>query len=122
MDSYLKEATKKHSPRRLPIRIVRRILSRFDPTQGFWIIILSLSAVYLLPIGLILLGVRYGAVGFYGGVAAVLSLGTYILDKRYGRHLQVEDFALLKKTLALVPALLIILTILILMLHFAGKL
>lgn len=75
----------------------------------------------LLPIGLLTIGIRFGPVAFYSVLAAVASLGTYVLEKKYGAHLQVEEFSLAKRTLAVVPAFLLATGIFLLMFHLAGR-
>src|SRR5207247_9085078 len=75
VESYVKESSKKSKPRSLPERIIRRILGVFDPTRGFWIILLGLPVTFGLAVGLVMLGLKYGAIGFYGGVGLILSIG-----------------------------------------------
>lgn len=75
----------------------------------------------LFPIGLLIIGLRFGPVAFYSVLAAVASIGTYVLEKKYGAHLQVEEFSLAKRTLAVVPAFLLAMGIFLLMFHLAGR-
>ena len=73
-------------------------------------------------VGLVMLGLKYGAIGFYGGVGLTLSIGTYVLEKRYGRHLQVDDFPLARRIITLIPAFLGLVGLFLLMFYLAGKL
>ena len=100
----------------------RRILGVFDPTRGFWIILLGLPVTFGLAVGLVMLGLKYGAIGFYGGVGLILSIGTYVLEKRYGRHLQVDDFPLARRIITIIPAFLALAGLFMLMFYLAGKL
>ena len=122
VESYVKESSKKSKPRSLPERIIRRILGVFDPTQGFWIVLLGLPVTFGLAVGLVMLGLKYGAIGFYGGVGLILSIGTYVLEKRYGRHLQVDDFPLARRIITIIPAFLALAGLFMLMFYLAGKL
>ena len=101
---------------------LERILGVFDPTRGFWIILLGLPVTFGLGVGLVMLGLKYGAIGFYGGVGLILSIGTYVLEKRYGRHLQVDDFPLARRIITIIPAFLALAGLFMLMFYLAGKL
>lgn len=122
VESYVKESSKKSKPRSFPERVLRRIVRVFDPTQGFWIILLGLPMTLSVAVGLVMLGLKYGAIGFYGGVGLTLSIGTYVLEKRYGRHLQVDDFPLARRIITLIPAFLGLVGLFLLMFYLAGKL
>ena len=122
VESYVKESSKKSKPRSLPERIIRRILGVFDPTRGFWIILLGLPVTFGLGVGLVMLGLKYGAIGFYGGVGLILSIGTYVLEKRHGRHLQVDDFPLARRIITIISAFLALAGLFMLMFYLAGKL
>ena len=122
VESYVKESSKKSKPRSFSERVLRRIVRVFDPTQGFWIILLGLPMTLGVAVGLVMLGLKYGAIGFYGGVGLTLSIGTYALEKRYGRHLQVDDFPLARRIITLIPAFLGLVGLFLLMFYLAGKL
>ena len=122
VESYVKESSKKSKPRSFSERVLRRIVRVFDPTQGFWIILLGLPMTLGVAVGLVMLGLKYGAIGFYGGVGLTLSIGTYVLEKRYGRHLQVDDFPLARRIITLIPAFLGLVGLFLLMFYLAGKL
>ena len=122
VESYVKESSKKSKPRSFSERVLRRIVRVFDPTQGFWIILLGLPMTLSVAVGLVMLGLKYGAIGFYGGVGLTLSIGTYVLEKRYGRHLQVDDFPLARRIITLIPAFLGLVGLFLLMFYLAGKL
>lgn len=121
VEGYVRESSKKPKPRPLPVRVINRILSVFDPTQGFWIILLGLPMTFGLAVGMLVLGLKYGAAGFYGALAVILSIGTYALDKKFGKHLQVEDFPLIRRMLTIIPAFLALAGIFVLMFYLAGK-
>jgi len=120
VEKYLSEA-RKPSPGSMPRRAIRRLVDAFDPLQGFWLTFATFPLMILVPFGLLFLGLQYGPAAFYPAAIAGLGLGAYLIEKKFGRHIQVEDFSLLKRTLMLAPAFLLVLAFFTLALYLAGR-
>ena len=101
-------------------RVLGRINDLFDPMQGYWIFVLAAPLILLGPFGLLFLGLRYGPVAFYSATAGALGLATLIIERKFGRHIIVEEYSW-KRILLVAPVGLIVLAAFLLVFYLAGR-
>ena len=108
-------------PRPVTARVLESLVQKFDSFRGIWGPLFTIPLAILLPFGLLMLGLYFGALAFYSGFAGVMGLATFMLERKMGAHIQVEEFSFWKQTLLLLPALLAIMAIFAIALFLAGR-
>ena len=122
VDRFVQEkGSKDRKPSSLIARALRKFTDRFRSMEGFWMFVLAFPLIFGGPGLIIYLGVIYGPVAFYSALIGGLAFTTLIIEKRYGAHIIVGDIPLVRRTLVLVPAFLLILAVFALVFFLAGR-
>ena len=103
-------------------RVTGRVFGFFESSEGFWLPVLAFPLVLLVPFGILFLGLKFGPIAFWSAAIGGLGLGSYVLERKLGKHIVVEDFPLLKRGLLLLPAFLVILAFFVLLFFLTGRL